>query len=314
MPGYHFYKPYYKYLAQHLPKTDTNWIFGEGLRAANQTGDIVARDILFFEWCWLRRGIIWFMEDTELMDFLIGSKFEKVSLSNIPNTKEPIMLSYPNCFGETLGGVLVRKLTLGQRRDLLSEFYKVGGLHVSPGEFYSNDAETQDMSIHLLEVAFCRGDERYRYIIPEGRFQEALDGDWWQDPRTHKDSHIPIEESDIALQKVHFKLALRALLYASAFPEALRPGVPPKKQRMGYLPCQEDRTFIYSRHKEHRGSPCLHLRAAHPRTLRDERFKRDPDGQPRVVPVSMAIVAGHAIDPSVLEKLRNDMLHSAMKS
>lgn len=310
MPGYHFYKPYYKFLAQHFPKADPDWVFGEGLRASNQAEDIVARDILFFEWCWRRRGVIWFLENQELIDFLIGSKFEKVKLSDIPDTDDPIMLSYPNRFGEKLGGVLVRKITLGQRRGLLSEFYKVAGMNVAPEDFYSIDEETQDMGINLLEVCFCRGEERYRYIIPEGRFQEALDGEWWEDPRTHKNSHIPIEESDIALQKVHFKLALRALLYASAFPEALHPGVPPKKQRMGFLPCKEDRGFMFKRHIEHRASPCLHLRSAHARVLKDERYKRGPDGKPRVIPVSMAVVAGHEVDPSVLEKLRNDMLSS----
>jgi hypothetical protein len=310
MPGYYFYKTYYSFLAKSFPKADSAWIFAQGLRAANQVQDIVARDILFFEWCWKRRGVIWFLENQDLIDFLIGSKFEKVKLSDIPDTKDPIMLSYPNRFGEKLGGVLVRKLTLGQRRVLLSEFYNVAGMKVTPDQFYSSEPTTQDMATNLLEVAFCRRDERYRYIIPEAKFQEALDGDWWEDPITHKDSRIPIEESDIALQKVHFKLALRALLYASAFPEALHPGLPPKKQRMGYLPCQEDRAFMFKRHVEHRASPCLHLRSAHARVLKDERYKRGPDGQPRVVPVSMAVVAGHEVDPSVLEKLRNDVLSS----
>jgi len=310
MPGYHFYKPYFKYLAQHFPESDPNWIFGEGLRAANNAQDIVARDILFFEWCWRQRGVIWFLENQELVDFLIGSKFERVKLSDIPDTEDPIMLSYPNRFGEKLGGTLVRKLTLGKRRQLLSDFYKLAGMEVAPDQFYSNDAETQDMETILLEVTFSRGDERYRYIIPEGRFQEALDGEWWDDPRTHAQSHIPIEDSDIALQKVHFKLALRALLYASAFPEALQPGAPPKKQCMGFLPCKKERAFMFKRHATHRASPCLHLRAAHTRTLKDERYKRGPDGKPRVIPVSMAVVAGHEVDPSVLEKLRNDMLNS----
>jgi len=310
MPGYHFYKTYHSFLAKSFPKADPAWIFAQGLRAANQAQDIVARDILFFEWCWQRRGVVWFLENQELVDFLIGSKFEKVKLSDIPDTEDPIMLSYPNRFGEMLGGVLVRKLTIGQRRVLLSEFYNVAGMKVTPDQFYSNEVENQDMGINLLEVSFCRSDQRYRYIIPEGKFQAALDGEWWDDPRTHAQSHVPIEDSDIALQKVHFKLALRALLYASAFPEALHPGLPPKKQRMGYLPCKEDRTFMFKRHIEHRASPCLHLRSAHARVLRDERYKRGPDGQPRIVPVNMAVVAGHEIDPSVLEKMRNDMLDS----
>ena len=310
MPGYHFYKFYYKHIAQQFPKANIDWVFGQGLRAVIQIGDLVSRDILFFEWCWKRRGIIWFMEDQELIDFMIGSKFEKVKLSDIPDTDDPIMISYPNRFGEKLGGVLIRKMTLGQRRNLISLFYKACGLQVAPHHFYSNDKETQDMGINLLEVTFCRGYERYRYIIPEKKFQEALDGEWWEDPNTQKDSYIPIEESDIALQKVHFKMALRSLLYASAFPEVIQPGLPKKSQLMGHMPCKEDRAFMFRRHVEHKASPCLHLRSAHTRTLKNERYKRDPDGQPRVVPVRMAVVAGHQVDPFVLEKMRNDMMNS----
>lgn len=310
MPGYHFYQPYYKVLMKALPGQSADWIFAEGLKSSIDAGDIVARDILFFEWCWKNKGVIWFLENKQLIDFFIGSKFERVKLSDIPETEEPIMLSYPDQFGEKLHGCLIRKTTVGKRREELCKFFKLACIDVDIDDFYSDKMETQDLDTILLEISIFKGQERYRYIIPECQFQAALDGEWWDDPRTHELSKITIQESDIMLQKAHFKIALRSLLYAAAFPEALKPGIPSKKQRMGFLPCDEKKAFMFSRHIDHRSSPCLHLRSAHSRTLRDTRYRRGPNGEPRVIPVSMSVVAGHDVDPSVLEKLRNDMLNS----
>lgn len=313
MPGYHFYPPYYKILMKAMPDKSADWVFGEGIKCSIKVEDIVARDILFFEWCWMKHGVIWFLENARLVDFLIGSKFEKVRMSDIPETDDPIMLSYPDKIGEKLHGCLIRKTTISKRREELCRFFKLAGMDLGVENFYSDREETKDPETSILEISVAKKDERYRYIIPEAHFQTALDGEWWDDPKTHEKSYVPIEESDIVLQKAHFKIAIRALLYAAAFPEALKPGVPTKKQRMGIIPCEEKRGFWFTRYQEHRSSPSLHLRAAHARVLKDERYKRGPDGKPRIIPVSMAVVAGHHVEPSVLEKLRNDMLESLNK-
>lgn len=84
---------------------------------------------------------------------------------------------------------------------------------------------------------------------------------------------------------------LKLATYVKAFPEAIHPGPPypdekDRSIRQFTIGPPKDKSII----GEH-GSPCAHWRRGHFRTLRDERFKRSPDGCPKIIFVRDCIVA-----------------------
>jgi hypothetical protein len=321
MPGYYFYQPFYKTTRKMFrgDKRIENLSDDDLLRRICATcirgNDLIARDVSFVEWAWKKDSAIWFLEDDNMMSFLVGSKFEKVSMESIPNMDKHIMLSYPGEYGEKLGGCIVRKISVSQRKKLIKSFAEHCGIGVHEDDIsFKSSSEKQDGD--LIEIVFCKkcfdspdGYARYRFIVPEHRFQEALEGNWWQDKEAHSETTVPITDEDIEFERAHFKIAMRALVYAWAFPEALTHGEPNKKSLMGPPDHKSGaKAFFLGRHKEHRTSPCLHLRSSHRRVLKDERYKRNEDGTLREVSVKMAVVAGHDIDPSTLRLLKERFL------
>lgn len=100
------------------------------------------------------------------------------------------------------------------------------------------------------------------------------------------------------------RFALNLLAFISSFPDALQPGPPNKRDIEGRFTGQGFRVGLPERFRNLGGthaSPDVHIRKMHFRALRDERYKRNPDGSVRIVPVRMTLVGKDKIDPYHVE-------------
>lgn len=109
---------------------------------------------------------------------------------------------------------------------------------------------------------------------------------------------------------VLFRLVLGLSAYLSAFPETIRAGFPTaiKARDLKALKrtLSEAPPSVLTQHSKFRNTPSAHFRTWFFRTLRDERYRRNPDGSFRTVFVSPTFVGGKDLDPSTVEKLRKE--------
>ena len=127
----------------------------------------------------------------------------------------------------------------------------------------------------------------------------------WLDQHRLMDTFWSVENSDKdrGMQAVHLRTILGLIVYAQAFPGALRGGLPdscpPRNLGPGAKEHQgQARTMKGFSTHERPGDPFL--RSAHFRVLGHERFEHYPDGSPRVIPVRAAVVGGK-IDAETME-------------
>lgn len=113
-------------------------------------------------------------------------------------------------------------------------------------------------------------------------------------PRT--DFEVQFNEKDSKLHAVLFRLCIGICSYISAFPGCLRKGLPEainyRDSRILLAELNRVSPVTLGLHERFRQSPSAHFRAGHFRTLRDDKYKRNPDGTYRTVWVSEAYVAG----------------------
>lgn len=115
-------------------------------------------------------------------------------------------------------------------------------------------------------------------------FQKHLNGGCF------RDDDISSEESTELINC--WRLFAAILLYIKAFPHLIENGPPSETtplERRSILK-GSSRTVTISLSPEARNAPSPHLRRFHFRTLRDKRFKRCPDGSPRVITVRQSII------------------------
>ncbi len=151
-----------------------------------------------------------------------------------------------------------------------------------------------------IYIATCDGPDFFVSDFPLEHMGELLRGNVKDDhltcvtPITH-DPFIPIFEElsepfTRSMCVAHYNIALRVLIYAQAFPEVVvdfRDQDPHKNGRRHRRVVlrehprvkQDSSTVRYITHRK--GYP----KRAHTKVLRAARFKRNPDGSPRVVPV-----------------------------
>lgn len=115
------------------------------------------------------------------------------------------------------------------------------------------------------------------------------------DGKTPRGSSVEIVET------LRFVVSLLALI--QAVPECLVQG-PPRGNEIDGRFGQGFRVGLPERFRRLGGthaSPEAHIRSFHFRALRDERYKRNPDGSVRIVPVRMTLVGKDKIDPYHVE-------------
>lgn len=97
-------------------------------------------------------------------------------------------------------------------------------------------------------------------------------------------------QDDIAF--LHIRLCMAAVVYAAAFPDCIRNGMPDDIA----APHLHSPRTLTAAHEILEGatrtSVSIHIRAGHFRCLRDERYKRNEDGTPKIVFVRQTVVAG----------------------
>lgn len=108
-------------------------------------------------------------------------------------------------------------------------------------------------------------------------------------------------EDEKRLQDVLFRLCGAACIYARAFPQYVKQGFPRgmaerKASHPSSLPI-----ILGCPDTKQGGAKSLHLRKGHFRSLMDDRFHRDENGDIRVVFVRDSIIGGHIEPTTVLD-------------
>jgi hypothetical protein len=101
-----------------------------------------------------------------------------------------------------------------------------------------------------------------------------------------------------------FNFMVNLLFFIQSFPESLVRGLPGDGGR-GLPPGGRNFRVELPQQFRHLGgthaSPHAHIRSFHFRALRDERFRRNPDGSIRIVPVRMTLVGSNKVEPYHIE-------------
>lgn len=97
--------------------------------------------------------------------------------------------------------------------------------------------------------------------------------------------------------------------YISAFPEAMRPGFPTMKERL-LKPLQSVLVracpIVLTQVQKFREVLVGGFRSAHFKTLRDPRFKRNPDGSYKSLFIETYFAGGKSVDPSTVEDIQGN--------
>jgi hypothetical protein len=116
---------------------------------------------------------------------------------------------------------------------------------------------------------------------------------------------IAFTEEESKIHSILLKVCLGSVAYMLAFPDCIRKGLPSgmkdRDARIISNTVNKKNTSTLVLHKRFASSTSAHFRTGHFRTLRDERFKRNPDGSCRIVWVTDTYVSGK-IEPYTLEK------------
>lgn len=88
------------------------------------------------------------------------------------------------------------------------------------------------------------------------------------------------------------KLSVGAMIYAEAFPDCVKDGLPENVNPFSATTSKILTTHPKLIHTAQRGCVSPHLRAGHWRYLHDSRFRHEEDGSPRIIFVRSTVVAG----------------------
>lgn len=299
MPGWHLYP-----ITRHKHNIPAKRFYTALLNEGIATQDLVLRDASVAEWLWEKNPVIWFLESPEVCEFLGTSEFRDVSLAHLPNDPFPTMVSYPAPYGDYLGAALVTKCTVKQRHEKMLQFFRFCGYDKLTMEDFKDSGHEDEAEV--FDLVFIKNRAHYRFTVPESKIEAALAGEWFDDSNAKYESKEPLFEEDLELEHRHLIMALRAFVYRAAFPDALVDGLPSKKQVLQKMPSGV-KTFYFRKKIEHRSSPAIHYRSPHLRILKNERYKRDESGAPRVIPVSSALVGCKNVDAKTLRKFQEHM-------
>lgn len=120
-------------------------------------------------------------------------------------------------------------------------------------------------------------------------------------------------QEDNYICNLHLNMSQRVLSYLAAFPESLREGFPRSMAEGNSIAARIVATAKtrnarnISLPARFRNTPTPHFRHGHFRTLRDERFKRNVDGTPRVIYVNGMIVGKKNAKAETVESVSQQM-------
>lgn len=150
---------------------------------------------------------------------------------------------------------------------------------------------TENSSGNTIHISIRFNPHMYHITLPvEDRDTFVNDKDWLFDRPLPVPGNLPISRPEIAQERQQLLTCLGLVLYAAAYPNAIRPGLPEGYGRyeLGPEHKRTKNTTLKVRNPSAEPFP----RSAHYRILGHERFKRDADGMIRVIPVRESIVGG----------------------
>jgi hypothetical protein len=245
--------------------------------------DRIAVDLLMYEWMHMKYGRpTYFIEDMKLLHFLESANFKLQPEHLIPPSKV-ISIAVPTQAQELRGFLFVR-LTPEEHEDAFQKWFDWAGIHTK--------AEKDDRNLEHFAAAFESPVDkgRIRCVVPVEKVDEALSKKWFEHHISEGSLLVP-NQTEAELQGRILSLGMRFLAYMSAFPELVKPGLPENmKLRDKKMMPKNSRTI--QMHPVIRDSPAAHYRSHHFRTLADPRYRRDEQGNVRVVWVRPALVGG----------------------
>jgi len=145
-------------------------------------------------------------------------------------------------------------------------------------QIVNRDSAPDDRLVSVMMWSKCG--KYSQLILPSNKcYRDTID--------TWMETNLDLTGGNPDEQKQCILLGLKIAAYLQAFPNALIPGVPNSNQ-LQQKPTGS--SFCVGIPEEHRNTPISHLRSGHFRCLRHERFKRDANGNMRIVWVSPSII------------------------
>lgn len=281
-----------------MPEADIRREIGSTVAGRCWGVDQVLCDVLYAEWLHRRcGGRVLFVESMELLDFLLRARFQ-IEARHLTLPARLISVAVPSKAHGYLGFLIGRLDTERHLRDMASWLDWCGiSCHVGPDAYKYPE--------YFLTVVNCGRDTLLRSWVPVSEVDNALDSQWYEDHVSNGSLWSP-DANDRQLQAKSLMLGLRLAAYVSAFPQYVRDGLPEDTKRRNVEPAMAGRSRTVVMHERLRASPESHLRNCHFRTLGHERFKRDAQGNVRVIFVRPTIVGGRHLDPQTAEDMEGE--------
>lgn len=251
---------------------------------------------------WYRKGKpVLFLESQELINLIYSATYD-IDFEHVCLPGDILGFSFPE--GARLDGVTLEPCILHRVREVGGDTHESIGIKDILEQQNVLDLKKDGTRISCtLREGFMS--HRVGVMINQEHLDAALN--------PHPDPNnpdFPSEFSDYEAKQfsVILRLVLGTCAYISAFPECLVSGFPKTMQSRNARILTKDLTrtkpVTLKLHPRLVGSPGAHSRVGHFRTLRDDKFKRNPDGTYRVVYVSETFVKGRAkdVDPKTVKE------------
>jgi len=259
----------------------------------------VAND-LEYRW-WAARRPVYFVEDPDLVRKVYDLGLD-VRIEELVPPEPVISFSFPT--GIVLEGRRLEPCLFGcvrhtsepdPRTHPLSMFYRLGPVN----------AHTRVSVLLRAKGPGREGRQDLTSVTTDRDFQILLNDGAPVGPSDLVSPYVtPLEDENRRRVALHMRLCVGFCLYMRVFPEAVREGWPEGARNREMRHWQNAgirvrRTLVTV--PRLRGEVSPHRRRGHFRHLRDERFKRNPDGSIRVIYVEETVVGRDRYDPRIVD-------------
>jgi hypothetical protein len=224
-----------------------------------------------------------FVEESILIDKLAQARFE-IHGSGILLPADVVEFAFPEPIGAEIGGCMVAIIDFDMRKKHTDAMTKALGL---PGvKRVVREGGSKDEK--YLAMAMTHAGQLLLVEIPLAQVTDALN-EGWLESLPLAGAIFSCDTSDADLQRRMLAIVTRLLVYVDAFPGQVRSGIPDRCCANGVNVGRCQASTILTESKLHT-SPCAHFRSGFTRTLRDQRYGRNPDGSFREVQVRATTV------------------------
>lgn len=241
---------------------------------------------LYVEYEWWRKGCSTvFINSPEIVNLVYNARYD-VDIDNLDVPNGVTSFSFPD--GIEIEGILLRPILLSIQNINDSLANKRFSLWDKDEDDFKSVSVVHRQGFALPGISS---------VGTQKNLVKSLRGDFGD-----QDHHTS------TFYKVMTKVAVGLSIYMKAFPNALRDGFPIDMKDRDIRISTTNSPFILTLDKSIQtssgthSSPVMHWRKGHFKTLRHERFRRNPDGSYKIIYVHDAIVNGR-IDPKTLEKV-----------